>query len=106
MVRGRSRPITIDSSEPEPDVSVVRGRPEDYRERRPGREEVGLVVEVADKTLARARASKKRIYARAELPIYWIVNLSERQVEVYTEPTGPAEEPDYRQRQDYQPGDS
>ena len=31
-------------------------------------------------------------------PVYWIINLEDRCIEVYTDPTGPAEEPDYRQR--------
>ncbi|MCI0527429.1 MAG: Uma2 family endonuclease, partial [Nitrospira sp.] len=52
-------------------------------------------------TLQRDRTTKKRLCALAEIPIYWIVNLSENQLEVYTDPSGPAEQPDYRQRQDY-----
>ena len=45
--------------------------------------------------------SRKAIYAKAALPVYWIVNLIDRQIEVYSEPTGPAERPDYRDRRDY-----
>jgi Uma2 family endonuclease len=41
------------------------------------------------------RTWKKRIYARASIPLYWIVNLIDRQVEVFTRPTGPAEAPTY-----------
>jgi hypothetical protein len=63
-------------------------------------------VEVADTSLAQDRGNKKRLYARAAIPIYWIVNLLERQVEVYADPTGPAEEPDYRQQQVYREGDT
>jgi Uma2 family endonuclease len=65
-----------------------------------------LVVEVADATLSQDRASKKRLYASARIPVYWIVNLLENQIEVYTDPSGPADEPDYRQRQDYGPADT
>jgi hypothetical protein len=46
-----------------------------------------------------------RNYARARLPIYWIVNIPERQVEVYTQPRG-GRNPTYRQRRDYRPGES
>lgn len=94
-------PITTPESEPEPDIAVVQGARRRYLERHPGPEEIGMVIEVADSSLQRDRATKKRIYARANIPIYWIVNLIERQVEVYTNPTGPAENPDYQQRQDY-----
>jgi Uma2 family endonuclease len=98
-------PITTESSEPEPDVVVVRGDRRLYRDRHPGPGDLALVVEVADATLARDRGSKKRVYAQAGLPVYWIINFPERKVEVYTDPTGPAEELDYRSRQDYGPAD-
>ena len=49
---------------------------------------------------------KGRIYARAGIPIYWIVNLVDHQVEVYTQPSGPTAVPAYGQRQDIKPGDS
>ena len=94
-------PITTDDSEPEPDVVVVRGETRHYLDRHPGPNDVGLVIEVADTTLQRDRGFKKRLYARAGIPVYWIVNLSDNQCEVYTEPSGPEPQPDYRQRQDY-----
>jgi Uma2 family endonuclease len=94
-------PITTEDSEPEPDVSIVRGERRQYLERHPHPQEVALVVEVADTTLSRDRTSKKRLYARAAIPVYWIINLAEQQVEVYTEPSGSADEPDYQQRHDY-----
>jgi Uma2 family endonuclease len=98
-------PITTEDSEPEPDISVVRGERRQYRDRHPAAAEIALVVEVSDTTLHRDRTSKKRIYARAGIAVYWIINLPERHIEVYTLPSGAAEEPDYRQRQDYQPTD-
>jgi Uma2 family endonuclease len=94
-------PITTDDSEPEPDVVVVRGETRHYLDRHPGPHDVGLVIEVADTTLQRDRGFKKRLYARAGIPVYWLVNLSDNQCEVYTEPSGPEPQPDYRQRQDY-----
>jgi Uma2 family endonuclease len=99
-------PITLDDSEPEPDVMVIRGETRDYLARHPGAGDLALVVEVADTTLERDRGGKKRLYARAGIVVYWIINLSERLVEVYSEPSGVAEEPDYRQRDDYGPDDS
>lgn len=94
-------PITILDSEPEPDVVVVRGKSNQYADRHPGPAEVALVIEVADATLHRDRTLKKRLYARADSPIYWIINLSESHIEVYTLPTTQTEPASYQQRQDY-----
>ncbi len=79
-------PITLADSEPEPDLTIVRGQRLDYRDRHPVAADVVLVIEVADSTLERDRTSKQRIYARAGIAIYWILNLRDRQLEVYTEP--------------------
>lgn len=94
-------PITMADSEPEPDVAVIRGGPRNYLDRHSGPQDIALVVEVADPALPRDREWKKRLYAQAEIPIYWIANLLDNQFEVYPDPSGPAEEPDYRQRHDY-----
>jgi Uma2 family endonuclease len=94
--------ITTGSSEPEPDVSIVRGDTADLLDRHPGPDEIGLLVEVADTSLDRDRGWKKRIYASAGIPVYWIVNLVDGCVEVYTQP----ERSDYAQRHAFQPGDS
>jgi Uma2 family endonuclease len=92
-------PITIGNSEPEPDVVVVRGDTRQYLDRHPGPADIGLVVEVSDTTLDRDRGVKKQAYARAGIPIYWIVNLVDSQVEVYSQPS--EAEADYLLRQDY-----
>jgi Uma2 family endonuclease len=76
----------VDSQEPEPDVIVVRGDTRDYLDRHPGAADLAIVIEVADTTLQRDRTTKKRSYARAGVGIYWIVNLSEQQIESYTQP--------------------
>ena len=94
-------PVTLPDSEPEPDVTVIRGEPEQFRERHPGPSDIALLVEVADATLVRDQRSKKRIYAKAGIAVYWIVNLVDRRIEVYTEATGPTEKPDYRSKHFY-----
>jgi Uma2 family endonuclease len=98
--------VTLNDSEPEPDFAIVRGEERTYRSRHPGPADIGLVIEVADSTLPGDRADKGRIYARAGIPSYWIVNLCDRQVEVYTNPSGPTPQPAYAQRVDYHVGDS
>jgi Uma2 family endonuclease len=91
----------LDTSVPEPDGAVVRGKKRDYLRRHPRATDVGLMIEVADTSLRRDRGVKKRIFARNRIPVYWIINLQERKIEVYSEPTGPARRPTYRQRRDY-----
>lgn len=94
-------PITLSNSEPEPDIVVVRGDTRQYLDRHPGAEDIALIIEVSDTTLQRDRTVKKRIYARAGISMYWIVNLVEEQVEVYSQPLVEVEQPDYSQRLDF-----
>jgi Uma2 family endonuclease len=103
LVRVQSPIVTADI-QPEPDVAVVRGPEETYARRHPGRQDVALVVEVADTSVEEDRGLKRRLYARARLPVYWIVNLVETTVEVSTLPRG-GRAPAYRQVQVYQPAD-
>jgi len=89
------QPVTTSDSEPEPDVSVIRASLRDYQGSQPGAADAPLVAEVSDTTLAYDRGVKKEIYAEAGIPVYWIVNLVERQIEVYSQPAGPAPQPRY-----------
>lgn len=90
-----------DSSEPEPDVAVVRGHRRDHVQAHPAT--AVLLVEVSDSTLDYDRRRKGVAYARAGVPEYWILNLVERRVEVYRDPT-----PDrgYQTMLSYGPGES
>ena len=67
----------------------------------PQHADLALVIEISDSTLARDQGFKKEIYAKAGVPVYWIVNLADHRVEVYGNPGGAADKPDYRQRRDY-----
>lgn len=98
-------PITLSDSEPEPDVCVARGSRADFRKRHPGPAESALVIEVAATTLVTDRF-KGEIYAEAGIPIYWIVNLAERRVEVYSQPEPTAAGPRYAGYQEYRAGDN
>lgn len=99
------KPITLTASEPEPDVAVVRSDTSDYQDRHPGARDVGLVVEVSDTTLAHGQGLKKRLYAAAGIPCYWVVNLQSRRLECYTDPTGPGDVSDYRRCREFSPAD-
>jgi Uma2 family endonuclease len=94
-------PVVIEGqgleSMPEPDFLILRG---DLRMlgRRPLPHEVVIAIEVSDTSLHDDTTWKKALYARAGVPTYWVINIPARRIEVYTEPTGPADVPDYRAR--------
>jgi Uma2 family endonuclease len=98
--------VVLSDSQPEPDGAVVRGDARTYLTRHPAPADVGLIIEVADSSLLRDQRDKTRIYARSNLPIYWIINLVDRRVEVYAQPSGPTAVPAYGAFQVYQPGDA
>jgi Uma2 family endonuclease len=77
--------ITARDSMPEPDVSVARGDHNDYVQVDPGPADVALVVEVARSSIAADRALAKT-YGGGGIPVYWIVNVADRQLEVYAHP--------------------
>lgn len=77
--------INTDDSEPEPDNAVVRGPNTKYATRHPRGTEIGLLIEVAESTLRQDRR-KAEIYAAENIPVYWIINLPDRQIEEYSQP--------------------
>jgi Uma2 family endonuclease len=97
--------VVLTDSQPEPDFAVVRGDARTYLSRHPTPADVGLLIEVADSSLLRDQRDKTRIYARGSIPWYWIINLVDRRIEVYTQPSGPTIVPAYQAFQTYQPGD-
>lgn len=60
-----------------------------------------MVIEVADSSLRQDRTLKKRLYAAWGIPVYWIINLVNNQIEVYTEPVGMERKATYQQEQIY-----
>lgn len=76
---------------PEPSLAVVRGTPKDYAHQHPLPSDVLLVIEVSNaESLAFDRGRKAAYYSEVELPEYWIVNLEDRQIEIYRNPGGDA----------------
>ncbi len=104
VVRGQSAVVTK-TGVPEPDVVVARGPEDVYNARHPGPKDTALLVEVSDATLSFDRNFKGSLYARARISVYWIVNLVNRRVEVYTEPKA-GKSPSYHGRTDYGAGES
>jgi len=63
-----------------------------------------MLVEVADSSVSIDRTDKDRLFARASIPIYWLVNLPDACVEVYSDPSEQDSSAKYQKRQDYRPG--
>ena len=79
-------PVLLTDSEPEPDVAVLSFPTDAYASRRPVAEDVFLLIEVADTSLAFDRDVKGPVYAEAGIVEYWIVNLNNSTVEIYRDP--------------------
>ncbi|MFO0803015.1 MAG: Uma2 family endonuclease [Gemmataceae bacterium] len=96
--------IRLSDSEPEPDGAVIRGDETTCDNHFPGPDDLPLLIEVSDSTLGRDRRDKGRMYSRSNVPIYWIVNVADGWIEVYTNPDPAANPPAYLNRRDYLPG--
>ena len=102
--RCQSAATLTGGSEPEPDFALVRGDEITYRSRHPGPDDIGLLVEVSDSSLLIDRHDKGGIYARHGIPVYWVVNVVDKIIEVYTQPAGAGDAAAYAQRDDYPVG--
>ncbi len=73
-------------SEPQPDLTLLRYRPDFYASAHPGPEDVLLIVEVAETSADYDRAVKIPLYARHGIPEAWLVDLTEEHIEIYRQP--------------------
>lgn len=81
-------PIQLDDfSEPEPDIAVVRIDPLDYADHHPTPSEVYLIIEVADSSFKYDRETKAKAYAKSGIADYWVLDVNERKLHVFREPT-------------------
>jgi len=91
VIRGQLPLDLSPSSQPEPDIAVVHGSVRDYATAHPTT--ALLVVEVAESSLPFDRGEKASLYASADIPEYWVVNLLDRRLEVYRDPFPMAGQP-------------
>lgn len=95
-------PIAIgESTEPEPDVAVLRPRADDYADSHPEAKDILWVIEVADTSLEYDRRVKIPLYAQAGIPEAWLVRLLDRCVEIYRDPAATG----YQTMQTFRSGD-
>lgn len=92
FVREEKPIVTSEASLPEPDVAVVRGRREDFVDRHPSGRDAILIVETAI-TSQKTDHEKAADYAMGGVPVYWLLDVPARRLEVHREP-----QPDGRYR--------
>jgi Uma2 family endonuclease len=95
------KPIKIGRWSRQPDITVIRGQVEDYAKQDPTAAEVRLIAEVSDSSYAIDRGVNWRKYAAARIPVYWIIDLAQRQIEVYSAPSGKGKAAGYRDSKVY-----
>ena len=96
-------PIRLDDfSEPQPDITLLRMRDDFYAERHPAPSDVLLVLEVADSSTEFDRTVKLPLYAQALIPEFWLVNLPDEKIEVFSHPLNGA----YQISQELKRGDN
>lgn len=76
------------TSEPEPDLAVLARPCTAYETSNPPPSEVRLVVEISDTSLSFDRNTKARLYARAAIAEYWVVDVVRRRIVVHRDPRG------------------
>ncbi|MGF1480018.1 MAG: Uma2 family endonuclease [Cyanophyceae cyanobacterium] len=81
-----AHPITLDNSEPEPDIAVVRLPETIYRHHHPYPEDIYWLVEISYKTLKIDLEQKPQTYARNGISEYWVIDLINKKLIVHTQP--------------------
>ena len=85
-VRGQEPIILPSDSEPQPDVAIVKNKQDNYLSSHPQPEDILLVMEIADSSLNYDRETKSSLYAEDNITYYWLFNLINHQLEMYSEP--------------------
>ena len=81
-----AHPVTLDNSEPEPDIAIVKLPKTIYLQHHPYPQDIYWLIEISYKTLARDLTEKSTIYARNNIPEYWIIDLVNKKLIVQTQP--------------------
>lgn len=71
---------------PQPDGLIARGPNDAYDDRYPLAEDILLLIEVADSSYRSDRTTKARIYAETGVPVYWLINIPDSTLEIFTDP--------------------
>jgi Uma2 family endonuclease len=91
LLRGKAvireaHPITLDNSEPEPDIAIVVSPYTNYLTRHPYPQDIYWLIEVAERTLKKDLEEKTITYARNGILEYWVIDLPHKKLWVFKEP--------------------
>ena len=81
-----SHPVTLDNSEPEPDVAIVRLPESIYDNHHPYPQDIYWLVEISNRTLSSDLEIKAMTYARNGIAEYWIIDIQNNKLIVHTQP--------------------
>lgn len=95
-----AHPITLDNSEPEPDIAIVHFDKDNYANRHPFPQDIYWLIEVSNRTLFKDLEEKSVIYARNKIAEYWVIDLSNNKLWLFTQP----QEEGYYSRQEIKEG--
>jgi len=85
-VRPQNPVYLSDTNEPEPDIALLRPRPQPYRDAHPRPQDVLLLIEVADTSLQYNRTVKIPLYAQHNIPECWLIDLHANRLEIFRDP--------------------
>ena len=91
LLRGKAKireahPITLDNSEPEPDIAIVRPQVDNYASRHPYPQDIHFLIEVSNNSLSKDLEEKSVIYAQNGILEYWVIDLRHNKLWVFTKP--------------------
>ncbi len=89
-------------NEPQPDITILKRDPNFYENKTPDAGDTHIVIEIADSSIQHDRKTKRALYAKRGIPEYWLVNLTNNTIEVYTQP----EQNTYKTQITYHRGDN
>ncbi len=78
-----AHPITLSTSEPEPDIAIVRLPVSFYDNHHPYPEDIYWLIEISDKTLSKDLQQKRLIYGNAGIREYWVIDVEKRELKVF-----------------------
>ena len=81
-----AHPITLSNSEPEPDIAIVKLPKSKYFQNHPTPQDIFWLIEISDTTLAYDLSKKKEIYALENIQEYWVLNIKDKKLIVFTKP--------------------
>jgi Uma2 family endonuclease len=81
-----AHPIILNNSEPEPDIAIVKLPKSRYFQNHPTPQDIFWLIEISDTTLAYYLSQKKEIYARSNIPEYWVIDVKNKKLIIFTQP--------------------